>query len=196
MVPNQNMEGDQPVQSHSHTQQPLQPQTCVQEHCPGETGIPNVSFPGCLRNVSSTSFHSPELHIQCGFIWKDTMQLASGKVEFNACQVSLLWHNSFLAYKLFSPPSYNYPLNTIWNCYIYTNFTSTLACLGFGQLHNLKTHSSLQQCPWGLEILFVISGILLIYQKSTIYRVSPKKAERSIFVTLILKNIAYLDFIR
>ena len=32
MVPNhENMEGDQPVQSHSHTQQPLQPQTCVQE---------------------------------------------------------------------------------------------------------------------------------------------------------------------
>ena len=31
MVPNQeNMEGDQPVQSHSHAQQPLQPQTCVQ----------------------------------------------------------------------------------------------------------------------------------------------------------------------
>ena len=39
MVPNQNMEGDQPVWSHSHAQQPLQPQTCVQEHCPGETGV-------------------------------------------------------------------------------------------------------------------------------------------------------------
>ena len=26
-----------------------------------------------------------------------------------------------------------------------------------------------------------------------LYRVSPKKAERSIFVTLILKNIAYFD---
>ena len=25
----------------SHTQQPLQPQTCVQEHCPGETGHPS-----------------------------------------------------------------------------------------------------------------------------------------------------------
>ena len=24
------------------------------------------------------------------------MQLISGKIEFNACQVSLLWHNSFL----------------------------------------------------------------------------------------------------
>ena len=48
MVPNQeNMEGDQPVQSLSHAQQPLQPQICVQEHCPGETGLyPFVSFPG------------------------------------------------------------------------------------------------------------------------------------------------------
>ena len=45
--------------------------------------------------LSSTTFQSPELLIQCGFIWKETMQLTSGKVEFNACQVSLLWHNSF-----------------------------------------------------------------------------------------------------
>ena len=79
MVPNQeNMEGDQPVQSHSHAQQPLQQQTCVQEHCPGETGPPScpfISFPGRLQNVSSTTFQSPELLIQCGFIWKETMQL-------------------------------------------------------------------------------------------------------------------------
>ena len=47
MVPNQeNMEGNQPVQSHSHAQQPLQPQTYVQGHCPGETGIPFISLPG------------------------------------------------------------------------------------------------------------------------------------------------------
>ena len=45
MVPNQeNMEGDQPVQSHSHAQQPLQPQTCVQEHFPGKTGLPLAVF--------------------------------------------------------------------------------------------------------------------------------------------------------
>ena len=44
MVPNQNMEGDQPVQSHSHAQQPLQPQTSVQEHCPGEAGLPSSVF--------------------------------------------------------------------------------------------------------------------------------------------------------
>ena len=44
-VPNQKiMEGDQPVQSHSYAQQPLQPQTCVQEHCPGETGFPASVF--------------------------------------------------------------------------------------------------------------------------------------------------------
>ena len=43
MVPNQeNMEGDQPFQSHRHTQQPLQPQNCVQEHC--ETGLPLSVF--------------------------------------------------------------------------------------------------------------------------------------------------------
>ena len=40
----ENMVGDQPVQSHSHAQQPLQPQTCVQEHCPGETGLPSSVF--------------------------------------------------------------------------------------------------------------------------------------------------------
>ena len=34
--------------------------------------------------------------IQCGFILKEAIQLVSGKVEFNACQVSLLCHNSFL----------------------------------------------------------------------------------------------------
>ena len=46
VVTNQeNMEGDQSVQSHSHVQQPLQPQTCVQEHCPGgETGLPLSGF--------------------------------------------------------------------------------------------------------------------------------------------------------
>ena len=45
MVPNQeDMDNDQPVQSYSHTQQPLQPQTCVQEHCPGETGLPSLNL--------------------------------------------------------------------------------------------------------------------------------------------------------
>ena len=38
-------EGDQPVQSRGHAQQqPFQPQTCVQEHCPGETGLPSSVF--------------------------------------------------------------------------------------------------------------------------------------------------------
>ena len=38
------MEGDQPVQSDTDTQQPLQPQTCVQEHCSDETGLPLSVF--------------------------------------------------------------------------------------------------------------------------------------------------------
>ena len=38
------MDYDQPVQSNSHTQQPLQPQTCVHEHCPGETELPSSVF--------------------------------------------------------------------------------------------------------------------------------------------------------
>ena len=49
MVPNQNMEGDQPGQSHSQAQQPLQPQTCVQEHCPGEIGLPSSVFQAVLK---------------------------------------------------------------------------------------------------------------------------------------------------
>ena len=99
MVPNQeNTEGDQPVQSHSHAQHPLQPQTCVQK----ARSIVLVKqdslrqFPRPIWNVSSTTFQSPELLIQCGFIWKETMQLVSGKVELIACQIPLLWHNSFL----------------------------------------------------------------------------------------------------
>ena len=38
------MEVGQPVQSHSYAQQPLPPQTCAQEHCPGETGFPSSVF--------------------------------------------------------------------------------------------------------------------------------------------------------
>ena len=63
MVPNQeNMEGDQPVQSHSHAQQPLQPQTCVQEHCPVSGLLLGVGFPGHFEMslVLVTSFQSPE----------------------------------------------------------------------------------------------------------------------------------------
>ena len=46
---------------------------------------PFVSFPGRLRNISNTTFQShesPELLFQCGFIWKESMQSVSGKVEF------------------------------------------------------------------------------------------------------------------
>ena len=56
MVPNQeNMEGDQPIQSHSHAQQPLQPQICVQEHCPGEKGLPSSVFQAVLTWLHFTA---------------------------------------------------------------------------------------------------------------------------------------------
>ena len=57
---------------------------------------PFVSSSRPFWNVSSTTFQSPEWLIQCWFIWKQTKQLVSGKVEINVCQVSLLWHNSYL----------------------------------------------------------------------------------------------------
>ena len=57
--------------SHSHGQQPLQPQTCVQEHCPGETRLPFISFPGRFE-MSLVLLQSPVLLIKCGFIWKKT----------------------------------------------------------------------------------------------------------------------------
>ena len=114
MVPSQeNVEGDQPVQSHSHAQQPLQPQTCVQEHCPGETGLPLLVFQAVHKMSLVLLFKVlTYLSIQCGFIWK-TLQFISGKVEVCACQVSLLWLNSFLLSlidELFSPPSHLYYL--------------------------------------------------------------------------------------
>ena len=59
-----------------------------------QDSVCQFSRPFC--KVSSTTFQSPKLLIQCGFIWKETMQLVSGKVEFNACKVSFLWYNSFL----------------------------------------------------------------------------------------------------
>ena len=52
----------QPFEGHSHVQQPLQPQTCVQEHCHGS---PFGNFPGRLRKVSGTTFQNPELLMQC-----------------------------------------------------------------------------------------------------------------------------------
>ena len=42
-----------------------------------------------------------KLLIHCGFVWKETMQLVSEKVESNACQVVLLWH-TFLIVSLWT----------------------------------------------------------------------------------------------
>ena len=89
MVPNQ---GDSGVLS---TSSKPQQQTCVQEHCHGETGLPSL-VSRRFWSVSSTTFQSPELLIQRGIIWEETMQLVSEKVELNAFQVSFLWHNSIL----------------------------------------------------------------------------------------------------
>ena len=51
-------------------------------------------------NVSSSTtctFQSLELRIQYGFIWKETMQLVSEKVEYNACQVYIITRLQFPA---------------------------------------------------------------------------------------------------
>ena len=78
---------------------------------------PFVSFPCYLRKVSSTTFQSHELLIQCGYIWKETMQLVSGKVAFNACQVSLLLHNSLVSLWTFQPALVNDIHDTIFTIY-------------------------------------------------------------------------------
>ena len=43
--------------------------------------------------AGALSFQSHELPIQCGFIWMETLQVVSGMVVYNACQVLLLWYN-------------------------------------------------------------------------------------------------------
>ena len=79
MVPNQeNMEGDQPVQSHSHVMQPLQPQTYVQEHYPGETG-----FQG-----------SEHCNTDGRNVWTAGESMLKNKphlVKFNNCIIVSLW---------------------------------------------------------------------------------------------------------
>ena len=52
-----------------------------------------------LKQDSPHQFSSPELLSQFWFM-KEIMQLISGKVEFNACQVSLLWHNSLYSHNM------------------------------------------------------------------------------------------------
>ena len=81
----------------NHAQQPLQPQTCVKEHRTGETRLLSSVFQAISEmSLNQYYFSNPELLIQLGFIWKETMQFVSRKGEFNSCQVSLLCHNSFL----------------------------------------------------------------------------------------------------
>ena len=63
VVPNhESMEGDRQFKATcSHTQQPLQPQACVQEHCPGETGLPSSVFQTVSEMSLSTTIQSPAL---------------------------------------------------------------------------------------------------------------------------------------
>ena len=63
-------------------------------------------FSRLFWNVPSTTFQNPELLIQCAFIWKETMQLVSGRLsvmhaKFHFCGTT----PSESAYELFSPPS-------------------------------------------------------------------------------------------
>ena len=80
-----------PVQSHSHAHQPLQPHAS----CAGVLSWWNrtryVSFPDHFEMSLVPLFQCTELLIQCGFIWKETMQKVSGKVDCNA------WHAEFIA---------------------------------------------------------------------------------------------------
>ena len=89
MVPNQeNMEGDQLnlVQRHRQAQQPLQPQTCVQEHCPGEIGLPPFSRPFWLDCLS-------QLPQQFGIVYPiDSFAFLKVVNEHNA-----LWFTTFPA---------------------------------------------------------------------------------------------------
>ena len=71
-------------------------QTWTKNQCPGETWLPLSVFQVVHEMSLVLPFKVLNLLIQCGFMWKDTLQLVSGEVEFNACQASLLWHNSFL----------------------------------------------------------------------------------------------------
>ena len=84
--------------------------------------FPQHSFP-CSRNVSCRPYYfSKSWIIQCGFIWNETMQLVSGRVEFNACQVSLMWHNFLVSLWTFQPileQQITWPMPTLfiyWSC--------------------------------------------------------------------------------
>ena len=74
------MEGDQPVQSHSHAQQPLQPLTYVQEHCPGETGHP-TSVSRSFWNVSNTIFKVLNYLSTVGLFGNDIFSIRKSLIE-------------------------------------------------------------------------------------------------------------------
>ena len=111
MAPNQeNMEGDQTVKSHSHAQQPLQAQTSVQEHCPGETGLLSSVFQAVSEmSRAIITFQSPELSSvglsrkkQCSY-YQERLNLMHA--TFHCCGTTPSWS----VYELFRPPSYICP---------------------------------------------------------------------------------------
>ena len=97
-----------------HTQQPLQ----TTDLCAGALSWWNrtlsVSFPGRLRNVSIVLFSKSWITYPVWVYLEGNNAVSTGKVEFNACQVLLLWHNSSLsAYMNFSArPRISKPFNT------------------------------------------------------------------------------------
>ena len=92
MVANQeNMEGDQPVQSHGHAQQPLQPQTCVQEHCPSETGFPLSVFHAVHEMCLVLLFKALTYPYPVWFYLE-----GNNAVSIKKGWIWCMWHNSFL----------------------------------------------------------------------------------------------------
>ena len=65
---------------------------------------PFVRFPGRSRNVSSTTVFSKFwITLSSVSLFGRKCISLSGKIEFSACQVSLLWHNFFVDLWTFQP---------------------------------------------------------------------------------------------
>ena len=58
------------------------------------------------------------------------MQLVWGKVEFNACRVSLLWHNSFLVSLWTFQPTLIHPWGQIIDCTLENGWRNTPCIIG------------------------------------------------------------------
>ena len=128
-LPNQeNVEGDQPVQSHSHAQQPLQPQTRVQEHCPGKTkevlgkyllgktglqAVHEMSLVLLFKVMNCLSSVDLSRRKQCCY-YREWFNLMHAK--FHCCGTTPSWS----AYEFFSPRLYT---NLERLCCLATSYT-------------------------------------------------------------------------